>query len=142
MTTGPDHYREAERLLDRAYHYTYGDGADVAVGHAFAAAAQAHATLALASAAIDAQSGRFRESPEDARLSAILRLADGRPGYHTITVKQLLSAGLADNEPDDEPMTDADLYAASELAEMDRDAEFGMDAADEARDAEEAGADR
>jgi hypothetical protein len=29
-----------------------------------------------------------------------------------------------------------DVYSASELAEMDRDAEFRMDAADEARDAE------
>lgn len=48
--TGPEHYREAERLADRANHYTYGDGADVATGHAFAAEAQVHATLALAAA--------------------------------------------------------------------------------------------
>lgn len=30
--TGPEHYREAERLADRAHHYTYGDGGDPVVG--------------------------------------------------------------------------------------------------------------
>lgn len=48
--TGPEHYREAERLVERAHHYTYGDGNDTATGVAFAAEAQAHATLALAAA--------------------------------------------------------------------------------------------
>ncbi|MFE2045705.1 hypothetical protein ACFXAZ_33280 [Streptomyces sp. NPDC059477] len=48
--TGPDHYREAERLLDRAHHFTYGDGGDPVTGAALATAAQAHATLALAAA--------------------------------------------------------------------------------------------
>ncbi|MFJ2882378.1 hypothetical protein ACIQGT_14335 [Streptomyces sp. NPDC093108] len=47
---GPHHYREAERLLVRAHHFTYGDGADPVTGHALAAEAQAHATLALAAA--------------------------------------------------------------------------------------------
>ena len=50
MATGPEHYREAERPAERAHHYTYGDGADVALGHALAAEAQVHATLALAAA--------------------------------------------------------------------------------------------
>ncbi|MER5213660.1 hypothetical protein ABT063_24590 [Streptomyces sp. NPDC002838] len=45
--TGPEHYREAERLADRAHHFTYGDGADPVVGAALAAEAQVHATLAL-----------------------------------------------------------------------------------------------
>ena len=48
--TGPEHYREAERLAARAHHFTYGDGADPAVGLALATEAQVHATLALAAA--------------------------------------------------------------------------------------------
>lgn len=48
--TGPEHYREAERLADRAHHFTYGDGADPVVGAALAAEAQVHATLALVAA--------------------------------------------------------------------------------------------
>ncbi|WUI00239.1 hypothetical protein OHR68_43355 [Spirillospora sp. NBC_00431] len=48
--TGPEHYREAERLADQAHHFTYGDGADPVTGAALAAEAQAHATLALAAA--------------------------------------------------------------------------------------------
>lgn len=48
--TGPEHYREAERLLGMAHRYTYGDGADPVTGAALAAEAQAHATLALAAA--------------------------------------------------------------------------------------------
>jgi hypothetical protein len=49
--TGPEHYREAERLAGMAHRFTYGDGADPAVGAALAAEAQVHATLALAAAA-------------------------------------------------------------------------------------------
>lgn len=48
--TGPEHYREAERLADRAHYFTYGDGADPKTGAALAAEAQVHATLALAAA--------------------------------------------------------------------------------------------
>ncbi|XMN09356.1 hypothetical protein ACK8N7_26600 [Streptomyces griseobrunneus] len=48
--TGPEHYREAERLADRAHHFTYGDGADPVTGAALAAEAQVHATLALTAA--------------------------------------------------------------------------------------------
>lgn len=44
--TGPEHRAEAEHLVERAYHYIYGDGADPATGAGFAAMAQAHATLA------------------------------------------------------------------------------------------------
>lgn len=51
--TGPEHYREAERLAAQANHYTYGDGADPEVGAAFAAEAQVHAILALVAAMID-----------------------------------------------------------------------------------------
>lgn len=50
MTTGPEHYKLAEQLADKANHYTYGDGCDPVTGHAFAAEAQVHATLALAAA--------------------------------------------------------------------------------------------
>jgi len=52
--TGPEHYREAERLLKKATHYSYGDGADPVTGAALAAEAQVHATLALAAATRDA----------------------------------------------------------------------------------------
>lgn len=48
--TGPEHYRAAERLADRAHYFTYGDGADPETGAALAAEAQVHATLALAAA--------------------------------------------------------------------------------------------
>jgi hypothetical protein len=48
--TGPEHYREAERLLGMAHHFTYGDGGDPVAGAALAAEAQAHATLALTAA--------------------------------------------------------------------------------------------
>lgn len=48
--TGPEHYRAAERLADRANHFTYGDGNDPVVGAALAAEGQVHATLALAAA--------------------------------------------------------------------------------------------
>ncbi|MFJ1858796.1 hypothetical protein ACIOHA_15975 [Streptomyces anulatus] len=47
---GPQHYREAERLAERAHHFTYGDGGDPVTGAAFATEAQVHATLALAAA--------------------------------------------------------------------------------------------
>jgi len=48
--TGPEHYREAERLLTMAHRFTYGDANDPATGAALAAEAQAHATLALTAA--------------------------------------------------------------------------------------------
>ncbi|MFF1282196.1 hypothetical protein [Streptomyces sp. NPDC058299] len=48
--TGPEHYREAERLLKLAHRFTYGDGADPVTGAALATEAQAHATLALTAA--------------------------------------------------------------------------------------------
>ncbi|WP_304452863.1 hypothetical protein [Nocardiopsis sp. YSL2] len=44
------HVAEAERLADRAHHYTYGDGGDPVTGAALAAEGQIHATLALAAA--------------------------------------------------------------------------------------------
>ena len=50
--TGPEHYREAERLANQANHFTYGDGADPVTGHALAAEAQVHATLALTAATV------------------------------------------------------------------------------------------
>lgn len=52
--TGPEHYARAQRLLDRAEHFTYGDGADPVTGAACAAQAQAHAALALVAATVDA----------------------------------------------------------------------------------------
>jgi hypothetical protein len=47
--TGPDHFREAEKLAAKAHEYLgQGDGQDSAT--VWAAAAQVHATLALAAA--------------------------------------------------------------------------------------------
>lgn len=48
MNTPSQHYRDAERLADQAYHFTYGDGNDRAAGLALATEANARATLALA----------------------------------------------------------------------------------------------
>ncbi len=50
MASGSEHYREAERLADRAHHFTYGDGGDPVTGAALATEAQVHATLALVAA--------------------------------------------------------------------------------------------
>ncbi|MFF2671719.1 hypothetical protein ACFVTT_23400, partial [Streptomyces niveus] len=53
-----------------------------------------------AAAALDAQLAAEAELEQaranGARLTAILRLTSGRPGYHTVTVKQLLTAGQDD----------------------------------------------
>jgi hypothetical protein len=52
--TGPEHYREAERLLvstDRSVTDQFGDGAECARQQL--AAAQVHATLALAAATVN-----------------------------------------------------------------------------------------
>jgi hypothetical protein len=46
MKTRDYYAAEAERLADKANHYTYGDGADVATGAALAAEGLVHATLA------------------------------------------------------------------------------------------------
>lgn len=59
---GPEHYREAERLLARVDHFVYGDGADPVTGGATAAQAQVHATLALVAAIANHQSGESSTS--------------------------------------------------------------------------------
>lgn len=51
--TGPEHYREAKRLLGMAHHWTFGDGGDPAVGLALATEALAYATLARTAAAVE-----------------------------------------------------------------------------------------
>lgn len=56
--TGPEHYKEAERLADHANHFTWGDGADPVTGAALAAEAQVHATLAQTAAIFDVSIGR------------------------------------------------------------------------------------
>jgi hypothetical protein len=66
--TGPEHYREAEQLVVRAYHHTFGAGRDPAAGAAFAAEAQVHATLALAAAT--ALSGITLTLPDGSDLAA------------------------------------------------------------------------
>jgi hypothetical protein len=50
---GPNHYREGEAALDKAWHFLYGDGADPATGAGFAAVAQAHFAAAQAAATVE-----------------------------------------------------------------------------------------
>lgn len=57
MASGPEHYREAERLADLAQRFTYSEFPDPVSGAAVAAEAQVHATLALA-AATAAEAGK------------------------------------------------------------------------------------
>ncbi|WP_331738626.1 hypothetical protein [Embleya sp. NBC_00896] len=46
MNNGIQDYRIAKTLLDRAHHFTYGDGADPVTGHALATEALGHIALA------------------------------------------------------------------------------------------------
>lgn len=63
--TGQEHYREAERLAEQAYHFTYGDGGDAAVGLALATESLAHATMALAAAtALTGHGAGYLDDPE------------------------------------------------------------------------------
>jgi hypothetical protein len=48
--TGPEHFREAERLVDNAVHHTTEHPGDMRIAEVCAATAQVHATLALAAA--------------------------------------------------------------------------------------------
>ncbi|MFF8901718.1 hypothetical protein ACF082_30035 [Streptomyces lydicus] len=77
---GPQHYREAERLADRAHHFTYGDGGDPVTGAALAAEAQVHATLALAAATAGQTSVfAFAHDINDADVDAWMRVAGVTP---------------------------------------------------------------
>ncbi|MFF1756174.1 hypothetical protein [Streptomyces sp. NPDC058266] len=78
--TGPEHYREAERLAGMAHHFTYGDGADPVAGHALAAEAQVHATLALAAATAMA-------APVDGESDSGLPVLDCQAWYRVAGVK-------------------------------------------------------
>jgi len=60
MTTPEQDMEESRRLLQRANHYLYGDGADPVTGAGFAQMATAQATLALAGFMRD---GRAPEKP-------------------------------------------------------------------------------
>ncbi len=113
MATGPQHYREAEYRLDQALNAEGGSNAE----RYDLAAAQIHATLALAAATVLNSTG----------------IGEADMGEWTALIC----------EPDDpyEGMTNADVMSGEELAEYDRDAEFAQDAADEERWAAEAEAD-
>jgi hypothetical protein len=58
---GPRHYQEAERLLDQAYRFAYGDASGSVEAHtcatALAVMAQTHATLAHTAATVDGAFG-------------------------------------------------------------------------------------
>jgi hypothetical protein len=61
--TGPDHYREAERMAGRAWHYGYGDGNNPELATTCAQLANAHANLAAAAATALAASGLALDGP-------------------------------------------------------------------------------
>ena len=48
--TGPEHYKEAERILANAVRHITEDPGDMRIAEASAACAQVHATLSLAAA--------------------------------------------------------------------------------------------
>lgn len=62
MTTGPQHYRAAEKLADQANHFTH---ADPVMGAALAAEAQVHATLAVAAATALAAIGTVQRTSQE-----------------------------------------------------------------------------
>ncbi|MFI6510050.1 hypothetical protein ACIBCT_20795 [Streptosporangium sp. NPDC050855] len=72
---GPDHYREAERLLTEAEDAPQG----ASVGLYFLGAAQVHATLALAAATAVCSPAMFRDAPPDQDLIAWQEVAGGAP---------------------------------------------------------------
>lgn len=64
--TGPEHYREAERLLGLVAQ----EGTPVPLSNAYTAHAQVHATLALAAATIEPAVSRWNGSEDDATIKA------------------------------------------------------------------------
>jgi len=77
MATGPEHYRQAEHLAARAYHFTYGDDGDPVVGAALAAEAQVHAAIAFAAAtALTGHGAGYLEDPEIRAWRAAAGVAD------------------------------------------------------------------
>jgi len=116
MATGPEHYTEAEQHL--AYAMSGGLGMETDF---HLAAAQAHATLALAAATAMAC-----YSPE---------------GMNVLDYEAWDKvAGVQEDEDDNDPyegLTNADVLTADELYLDERAAEAELDAADEERWAEE-----
>ena len=107
--TGPEHYRKAEHLLVRA-HADEG-GSDSERYHV--AAAQVHATLALAAATAQVTIDRHLAAEDADEVNAWLHV-------------------LAEDADAYDGMTNADVIGADELYEMDQDAEFAHDAAADA----------
>jgi hypothetical protein len=69
--TPEEHKAEAERLADKAHHFTWGDGADPVTGAALAAEAQVHATLALVGATLLAGAAGY-DTARDRLADAVL----------------------------------------------------------------------
>jgi hypothetical protein len=131
-----DYYTtEAEHLLDRAHHYTYGDGADPVTGGALAAEAQAYALLATAApvdtAAVDelvalrsavAALLHDADTTADHQLRDVLThhravLADTPHGAPVLTLLGELAAAMAGD------LTQADAAALDAVADV----EFAQD---------------
>lgn len=75
MSSGVEHYRQADRLIEQSKHYTHGDGSGSDWGRQYGAnllaEAQAHATLADAAAVM-----------ELARTIAVSNGAGEEPGWN------------------------------------------------------------
>lgn len=137
MKTRDSYAAEAERLATLAHRFTYGDGADPAVGAALAAEAQVQATLALTAAqsevpdllalreAVAELLHDVETSADDQLLEVLGRFRAGLPDLVLV-----MAAELIGDEYDD--VTNADVIGADELYEMDRAAEFAHEAAAEA----------
>lgn len=115
--TGPEHYREAERRLLMAWEEDRQPG-DVA--H-LVAEAQVHATLAL-TAATAMQAGVDGTEP-----------GMGSGEFHEWYVAAGVKPPHLDDEDEEHRGCIEDAYSATELAEMDRDIEYRLDAEDDAR---------
>jgi hypothetical protein len=115
MMTGPEHYEEAERLLATVKGTGYGDE----MARDRLAAAQVHATLALAAATA-------LGAPVDREADSGLPPEDARAWYFAAGTKPV---------PDEDHTDEA--FSASELYEMDQADEAALDAA---ADAPEGGA--
>jgi hypothetical protein len=136
--TGPEYRQEAERLVNQAHHYTYGDGGDPVTGGALAAEAQVYATLALAAAqsetpdlvalreAVAELLHDVETSADDQLLEALARFRAGLPDVVLAMAEELMAALEYDYA-----LTNADVMSADEMHEMDQAAEFAHDAAAE-----------
>lgn len=123
MKTRDYYAAQAERLADRANHYSYGDGGDPVTGAALAAEAQVYATLATTAPAAppvsDAQLDALREAValmlHDADTSADDQARDVIARFREGLAATTYGAPVLDRV--DELMADLEGDAAAEAGE-------------------------